>query len=78
MDWFADPQIWISFFTLTLLEIVLGIDNVIFISILAGKLPEAEQAKAKMMAKALMEPRTGENMDLILLIMRLSIDDPSF
>jgi predicted tellurium resistance membrane protein TerC len=44
MDWLTDPQIWISLLTLTLLEIVLGIDNIIFISILAGKLPaEARQ-----------------------------------
>ena len=47
MDWLADPQIWISLFTLTALEIVLGIDNVIFISILAGKLPAAQQDKAR-------------------------------
>ncbi len=43
----ADPQIWISLTTLTVLEIVLGIDNIIFISILAAKLPEAQQAKAR-------------------------------
>jgi predicted tellurium resistance membrane protein TerC len=36
MDWLTDPQIWISLLTLTALEIVLGIDNIIFISILAG------------------------------------------
>lgn len=47
MDWLADPQIWISLLTLTALEIVLGIDNVIFISILAGKLPQEQQAKAR-------------------------------
>jgi predicted tellurium resistance membrane protein TerC len=47
MDWIADPQIWISLLTLTLLEIVLGIDNIIFISILAGKLPREQQAKAR-------------------------------
>ena len=39
MDWVANPEIWIGFFTLVALEIVLGIDNIIFISILAGKLP---------------------------------------
>ena len=39
MDWLTDPQIWIAFATLTLLEIVLGVDNIIFISILSGKLP---------------------------------------
>ena len=45
--WITDPQIWISLFTLTLLEIVLGVDNIIFISILAGKLPADQQAKAR-------------------------------
>ena len=47
MEWLADPQIWISLLTLTALEIVLGIDNVIFISILAGKLPTEQQDKAR-------------------------------
>ena len=47
MDWITDPQIWISLVTLTALEIVLGIDNIIFISILAGKLPRDQQAKAR-------------------------------
>ena len=47
MEFLADPQIWISLLTLTALEIVLGIDNVIFISILAGKLPKAQQDKAR-------------------------------
>ncbi len=47
MDWLTNPEIWISLLTLTALEIVLGIDNIIFISILAGKLPAAEQAKAR-------------------------------
>jgi predicted tellurium resistance membrane protein TerC len=47
MDWITDPQIWISLVTLTGLEIVLGIDNIIFISILAGKLPVEQQAKAR-------------------------------
>jgi predicted tellurium resistance membrane protein TerC len=47
MEFLADPQIWISLLTLTALEIVLGIDNVIFISILAGKLPKEQQDKAR-------------------------------
>ncbi|HYH05880.1 MAG TPA: TerC family protein [Thermoanaerobaculia bacterium] len=47
MDWLTDPQAWIALATLTLLEIVLGIDNIIFISILAGKLPAAQQKKAR-------------------------------
>src|SRR5687767_10166635 len=45
--WISDPQIWISLVTLTLLEIVLGIDNIIFISILSGKLPPENQRKAR-------------------------------
>jgi predicted tellurium resistance membrane protein TerC len=53
MDWLADPQGWIAFGTLVALEIVLGIDNVIFISILAGKLPAHEQQKARMTGLAL-------------------------
>jgi len=52
-DWITDPQIWIALITLTSLEIVLGIDNIIFISILAGKLPEAEQAKARQIGLSL-------------------------
>ncbi len=47
MDWILNPEIWISLLTLTVLEIVLGIDNVIFISILAGKLPPEQQAKGR-------------------------------
>ena len=47
MDWLSDPQAWIALLTLTVLEIVLGIDNVIFISILSGKLPAEQQAKAR-------------------------------
>lgn len=53
MEWLSDPQIWISLFTLTLLEIVLGIDNLIFISILSGKLPAEQQAKARKVGLAL-------------------------
>ncbi len=47
MDYLADPQAWLAFLTLTALETVLGIDNVIFISILAGKLPAGRQARAR-------------------------------
>ncbi|HLP03453.1 MAG TPA: TerC family protein [Opitutaceae bacterium] len=53
MEFLADPQIWISLLTLTGLEIVLGIDNVIFISILAGKLPREQQSKARKTGLAL-------------------------
>ena len=47
MDWLSDPQAWVALLTLTVLEIVLGIDNVIFISILAGKLPQKDQKRAR-------------------------------
>jgi predicted tellurium resistance membrane protein TerC len=47
MEWMTEPQVWISLLTLTLLEIVLGIDNLIFISILSSKLPAEQQAKAR-------------------------------
>ena len=47
MEWITDPQAWIGFVTLTVLEIVLGIDNVVFISILVAKLPAHQQAKGR-------------------------------
>ena len=53
MEWIADPQIWIAFATLTLLELVLVIDNVIFISILSGKLPAEQQSRARMIGLTL-------------------------
>ena len=46
-DWLSSPDAWISLLTLTILEIVLGVDNIIFISILAGKLPPEQQGKAR-------------------------------
>jgi len=49
MAWLTDPQAWIALVTLTVLEIVLGIDNIIFISILAGKLPAAQRGRARRM-----------------------------
>ncbi len=47
MDWISDPNAWLSLLTLTMLEIVLGIDNIIFISILSAKLPAADQPRAR-------------------------------
>lgn len=47
LAWTSSPEAWISLVTLTLLEIVLGIDNIVFISILAGKLPQEQQKKAR-------------------------------
>ncbi len=66
MDWLTDPQTWIAFFTLVALELVLGVDNVIFISILAGKLPANQQSRAR---------RTGIGLAVvsrILLLLSLS------
>ena len=53
MEWITQPDIWIGLLTLTVLEVILGIDNVIFISILAGKLPKEQQAKARQLGLGL-------------------------
>jgi predicted tellurium resistance membrane protein TerC len=53
MEWVANPEIWISLVTLTVLEIVLGIDNIVFISILSGKLPPGQQKQARRIGLAL-------------------------
>ncbi|HEY0054155.1 MAG TPA: TerC family protein [Pedobacter sp.] len=53
MELLSNPEIWISLITLTLLEIVLGIDNIIFISILSSKLPKHQQKKARKLGLAL-------------------------
>ena len=53
MDWIANPEIWIALLTLTVLEVVLGIDNVIFISILAAKLPQEQQGRGRRVGLAL-------------------------
>ncbi len=53
MEWISDPQAWIALFTLTVLEIVLGVDNIIFISILTGKLPEKQRQPARMIGLVL-------------------------
>ena len=53
MEWLSDPNAWIGLLTLTVLEIVLGIDNIIFISILAGKLPGRQQARARLIGLGL-------------------------
>lgn len=53
MEWIVDPQSWIALATLTALEIVLGIDNIIFISILVGRLPENQRQKARILGLGL-------------------------
>lgn len=53
MEWLSDPSVWIAFATLSVLELVLGIDNIVFISILAGKLPPEQQSRARYIGLAL-------------------------
>jgi predicted tellurium resistance membrane protein TerC len=53
MEWLLDPQAWLALATLTVLEIVLGIDNIIFITILCGRLPEHQRARARTIGLAL-------------------------
>ena len=53
MEWLSDPQIWASLVTLTALEIVLGIDNLVFIAIVAGRLPPEHQNRARQVGLAL-------------------------
>jgi len=62
MEWLSDPQAWIGFVTLAVLEIVLGIDNVVFISILAGKLPAEQRGRAR---------RLGLGMAMVMRILML-------
>jgi predicted tellurium resistance membrane protein TerC len=53
MDWLSDPQVWVALATLTALEIVLGIDNIIFIAILSMKLPTHQQDRARLVGLAI-------------------------
>jgi len=53
LEWLTSPEIWIALLTLTALEIVLGVDNIVFISILSGKLPENQRKKARTIGLAL-------------------------
>jgi predicted tellurium resistance membrane protein TerC len=53
VDWISNPEIWASLLTLTALEIVLGIDNLVFIAILAGRLPAEQQNRARQIGLAL-------------------------
>ena len=53
MEWLTNPEIWVAFFTLTALEIVLGIDNIIMISILVSRMPKAMQPRTRIFGLAL-------------------------
>ncbi len=74
MEWLSSPDIWVAFLTLTALEIVLGIDNIIFISILVSRLPKEQQPRARFIGLAL---AMGTRILLLLSIawvMRLTAD----
>lgn len=53
MEWIYSPEAWVALGTLTLLEIVLGIDNIVFISVLVGRLPEAQRQRARVIGLSL-------------------------
>jgi predicted tellurium resistance membrane protein TerC len=53
VEFFTSPDLWVAFLTLFVLEVVLGVDNVVFISILAGKLPPEQQRKARLLGLSL-------------------------
>lgn len=72
MNWISDPQIWAALVTLTALEIVLGIDNIIFISILTGKLPKNQQTKGRLLGLGLAMFTRIALLFSITLIMRLT------
>ena len=65
-EWLLDPSAWMALATLTLLEIVLGIDNIIFISILVGKLPPAQRQRARVLGLA------GAMVTRVLLLLSLA------
>ena len=76
MEWLSNPEIWISLLTLTVLEIVLGIDNIVFISILAGKLPANQQSKARTLGLGL---AMGTRVLLLLSLNRImQLTEPLF
>ena len=71
MEWLASPDAWAALVTLTLLEIVLGIDNIVFISILVGRLPEAQRQRARVIGLGLAMGMRIVLLLLITVIMRL-------
>jgi len=72
MEWLMNPEAWLALATLTALEIVLGIDNIIFIAILAGRLPKDQQEKGRTMGLALAMLTRIALLFSISLIMRLT------
>jgi predicted tellurium resistance membrane protein TerC len=76
LDWITDPGIWTAFLTLTALEIVLGIDNVVFISILAGKLRVEQQKRARQIGLAL--AMAGRPLLLLAISWIIKLTEPIF
>jgi predicted tellurium resistance membrane protein TerC len=74
MEWITSPEAWIALATLTLLEIVLGVDNIIFISILVGRLPEAERPRARVLGLGIAMGTRILLLLLIVWIMRLQAE----
>jgi predicted tellurium resistance membrane protein TerC len=74
MEWLTNPEIWIAFLTLTALEIVLGIDNIIMIAILVGRVPKPMQAKTRMFGLALAMVTRIMLLLSITWVMRLTAD----
>ena len=74
MEWLTSPEIWIAFFTLTALEIVLGIDNIIMIAILVGRVPKPMQAKTRLFGLALAMVTRIMLLLSITWVMRLTTD----
>ena len=72
MEWISNPEAWIALATLAVLEIVLGIDNIIFISILADKLPQERQARARQIGLLLAMATRLALLGTITMIMRLT------
>ena len=76
MEWLTDPTAWVALATLTALEIVLGVDNIIFISILVGRLPESQRPRARTIGLAL---AAGTRIALLLSIAWvMSLTEPWF
>ncbi|MBX9604616.1 MAG: TerC family protein [Gammaproteobacteria bacterium] len=78
MEWLASPEAWVALATLTLLEIVLGIDNIIFIAILVGRLPEAQRQRARLIGLGLAMATRIMLLLLLAWIMRLKTTLVSF
>jgi len=72
MEWIFEPQVWVAFFTLTAIEIVLGIDNIVFIAILATRLPRESRDRARVLGLALAMVTRIALLFSLTLLMRLT------